>query len=384
MKVLVGLTYYPPYISGVTLYGKRLADAFSKLGHEVTVLTMQHDVSLPFHERQNGTEIFRARPLFRLSKGIISPEFWYLALRLIPKVECVHIHLPQFDSIVLALIAKIFRKKVIITYHCDIKSPGGFINGLACWLVRGLGRISSSFADKVVSYTSDYATHTKDLVAIQSKVEIVPPPVEIRLANQNFVEQFRERHLISRVFPTIGMATRLASEKGVEVLIDAMPTIIKHFPQANVLFAGQSEGVLGEQQYSELIQEKLKMSKLNRVWKEVGILTQEEMSAFYQSIDVLVVPSTNATESFGLVQIEAFLHGTPCVASDLPGVRQPVLISQMGYLVEPNDSIELADAILRIFKNSPSFKTPDLSQFSSHSVATRYTEIIQQIQARPL
>ena len=48
------------------------------------------------------------------------------------------------------------------------------------------------------------------------------------------------------------------------------------------------------------------------------------MGSFYTCIDVLVVPSINSTEAFGLVQVEAMMMGVPVVASDLPGVRVPV------------------------------------------------------------
>ena len=45
------------------------------------------------------------------------------------------------------------------------------------------------------------------------------------------------------------MVTRFASEKGVEVLLDALPTILKKYPKAQVLYAGQHENVMGEQAY---------------------------------------------------------------------------------------------------------------------------------------
>ena len=47
MKILVALTYYKPYISGLTIYAARVAEAWAKAGHEVTVLTSQHLPELP-------------------------------------------------------------------------------------------------------------------------------------------------------------------------------------------------------------------------------------------------------------------------------------------------------------------------------------------------
>ncbi len=57
------------------------------------------------------------------------------------------------------------------------------------------------------------------------------------------------------------------------------------------------------------------------------------------------MPSINSTESFGMVQVEAMICGTPVIASDLPGVRQPVKSSGMGKIVAVKDAKSLADAI---------------------------------------
>ena len=68
-----------------------------------------------------------------------------------------------------------------------------------------------------------------------------------------------------------------------------------------------------------------------------------EMAKFYPNIDLLVLPSLNSTEAFGLVQIEAMMNGVPCVASNLPGVRQPVWTHHMGRIIPIGDSKALAE-----------------------------------------
>ena len=51
MKILTVLTYYRPHTSGLTIYAERLAQAFVKRGHEVTIMTTQYDPSLPQEEQ---------------------------------------------------------------------------------------------------------------------------------------------------------------------------------------------------------------------------------------------------------------------------------------------------------------------------------------------
>jgi glycosyltransferase involved in cell wall biosynthesis len=70
------------------------------------------------------------------------------------------------------------------------------------------------------------------------------------------------------------------------------------------------------------------------------------------------VPSLNSTESFGLVQVEAMLCGTPSIASNLPGVRQPPRMTGMGEVTPIGDSEGLADAILRVIRQPQDYSRP--------------------------
>ena len=107
-------------------------------------------------------------------------------------------------------------------------------------------------------------------------------------------------------------------------------------PDARVVFAGPYEDVVGEAAYRERLTPAI--AALGDRWRFLGVLDPHAMSSFFGAIDVLVVSSINSTESFGLVQVESMLCGTPVVATNLPGVRQPVLTTGMGAIVEPADA----------------------------------------------
>jgi len=134
------------------------------------------------------------------------------------------------------------------------------------------------------------------------------------------VAAFARMHNLDGSGPVIGMAARLAAEKGVGVLLNALPRVLEVYPEARVLFAGQYRDVLGEEAYARRLAPLFRQHEER--WEFVGVLNPLQMAAFYPNLTCLVVPSLNSTETFGLVQVEAMLCGTPSIASDLPGVRR--------------------------------------------------------------
>ncbi len=355
MKILVALTYYRPHISGLTIYVERAARALAARGHEVQILTSQYDRRLPLEEVRDGVRIRRVPVWFRVSKGVIMPTIGIWATRLARWADVLWLHLPQFDAAGIALRGRLFRKPVVLTYHCDVTLPPGLINRLANIAVHLMDHLAARLADAIVTYTEDYARHSPYLSRYLHKVRVIPPPVEIPVPQPEAVAAFRARWgLENRV--VIGMAARLAAEKGVEYLLEALPHILAVYPNARVLFAGPYQNVLGEEAYARRLAPLFERYRDH--WTFVGVLEPEEMAAFFASCDVVVLPSLNATESFGLVQVEAMLCGTPVVASDLPGVRVPTQTTGMGRTVPPRDSAALARAILEVLANRPAFCRP--------------------------
>ncbi len=171
------------------------------------------------------------------------------------------------------------------------------------------------------------------------------------------------------------MAARLAAEKGVQVLLDSLPGILSRFPNATVLFAGQYKDVLGEEAYYQRLIPRIRNYEEKGHWKFLGILTPQEMAAFYPNLDVLVVPSLNSTESFGLVQIEAMMNNVPVVASNLPGVRQPVRMTGMGEIAEVGDARSLTENLLKILENHTHYRRDPaeiIQRFSPSATACAY------------
>jgi glycosyltransferase involved in cell wall biosynthesis len=382
MKILTVLTYYRPHTSGLTIYAERLAHAFVKRGHQVTVMTTQYDPSLPLKEMLNGVKVIRVPIAARISKGVIAPTFGLVVTKLVAQHDVVQMHLPQFDAPGVAFRARLFGKPAVLTYHCDLFLTRTWFNRFVNTVVNFQNNMAGILANHIVTYTQDYADNSPYLSRYASKLTPILPPVELPVPTPEAVSAFAYAHRTKERSPVIGMAARLAAEKGVEVLLDALPIILKKYPNAQVLFAGTYQYVLGEQAYSDRLMPRIREFEQQGHWTFLGNLDPIQMAAFYPNLDVLTVPSLNSTEAFGLVQIEAMLNGVPSVPSALPGVRQPVKMHGMGRISQIGDAASLAESILGVLDDPQKYQGDIDSikrSYDPDSIAQEYEKLFERL-----
>ncbi|KAF0108412.1 MAG: group 1 glycosyl transferase [Anaerolineaceae bacterium] len=382
MRILTVLTYYRPHTSGLTIYAERLARAFVKRGHQVTVMTTQYDKSLPREEMMDGVKVIRVPVALRVSKGVLAPTFGLVATKLVWQHDVVQMHLPQFDAPGVALRARLFGKPAVLTYHCDLDMPPGLFNRLVNAVVHFQNNLAGVLSDHIVTYTRDYADNSPYLSRYKHKLTAFLPPVELPAPVLGAADEFAAAHRTRGLRPVIGMAARFAAEKGVEVLLDALPKVLEKYPKAQVLFAGQFENVLSEQAYAERLTPRIRAYQASGQWTFLGVLDPQQMTAFYPNLDALVVPSLNSTEAFGLVQVEAMMNNVPCVASALPGVRRPVQMHEMGKVVPIGDPSALAEALLEIFAEKEKYRcdTAALAKlYDPDTVAQEYEQLFEEL-----
>lgn len=384
MNVLIVLTYYRPHTSGLTIYAERLARSLVQQGQQVTILTSRYERRLPAEEELDGVRVVRAPVLFRISKGVIMPTFGFLAWKLVREADVISLHLPQFDAAGVALRGRLLHKPTVLTYHCDLLLPPGVFNWVVNQVVHGMNWLAGKFAHCIVAYTQDFADNSPFLGHFRDKLRVIPPPVTLPDAGPSGAAAFAKMHNPTGQRPIIGMAARLAAEKGVGVLLEALPRILERYPDARILFAGQYQNVLGEQVYAQRLDPLIRRYEQAGQWKFLGVLNPLQMAAFYPNLDALVVPSLNSTESFGLVQVEAMLNGAPCVASDLPGVRQPVRMTGMGEIAPVGDAAGLADALLQVLDHRAVYARPRdeiAAMFAPEQTAAAYVQVFAEIDA---
>lgn len=380
MRILIGLTYYRPHYSGLTIYTERLARGLARLGHDVTVLTSRFSPDLPEREDQEGVHILRPPVLMHLSKGVIMPTLPAWALKLIREADVVNLHLPQMDAGYVSWMARMMGRPVVMTYHCDLSLPSGVINWVANKGAHLFSHMTALASNNIVTNTRDYAENSVFLRRYLDKMRYIPTPVELPSITEETVRAFKEKFGVLPGQRIIGMNARLATEKGVEYLIESMPEVLARHPNARVLHVGQYQNVLGEEKYAEKLAPLIE--RLGEHWRFLGVLSPTEQAAFFHTSEVLVLPSINSTESFGMVQVEAMTCGTPAVASDLPGVRCAVQESGMGRIVPPRDPRAIAQALIEILDHPEKYSGDGLAvrqHYASETVARQYEALFKEL-----
>lgn len=379
MNVLILLASYRPNIGGHGTYARRLARGLLERGNAVTLLVSGQERPSPA-EAEARVDLVVAPSLVQIGSFSFLPTLGLLAARLIPDHDVVNLHLPGWGAAWSAAWSRVARTPVVLTYHRDVRGLKGWFNATVGLGMRLGSRAAGLLADRIVYHTEDVARNSPYLQAFGEKTETIPPPVDVADVGEGAVAAFRKMHSLDEGGPVIGVVAQLAAGDGVDALLGALPRVMDEYPEARVLFAGDLTGAKGREVWARDLPSLF--HRYEDRWTSLGTLRPVQMAALYPNLDAIVVPAVGSTGSFCLAQAEAMLCGTPSIASDLPGMREPVRQTGMGEVVPVGDSAALAQAVIRVVSNRPQYVRPREEiekRWSTERTAAEYEALFERL-----
>ncbi len=332
MKIAFIVCTFPPYAGGMGNSASRISRLLQDK-HEVVNFTP-----------------YNLKPWLKYGHGsVLVSLLWRLK-----SFDYIYLHYPYFGTAEIVWLFKIFYKKpkLIIHYHMDVTglSLGAKILSLPSRLIR---TSLLKQADKIITSSLDYIKHSQIknfYTAYPEKFYEIPfavnleqfHPSKLKQPTQNpFLAQAKEIvNFISAKFIKknrfnflfVGGLDQAHYFKGVDILLRALAGLDKF--QFELTISGEGD----KRRDYEILALRLGLEKKI---KFVGKLSDPDLVRAYQQADLLILPSINRNEAFGLVLIEALACGVPVMASNLPGVRSIFTDGQEGLLVEPNSVFDL-------------------------------------------
>lgn len=347
MKLLIVTPYALPRMGGVERYSYELGMKLRER-YQLEVVFVSSRWSRGEDEQFDnggGAKMYKLPYLLKVSSTPVNPS-WHSRLTEIirderPDVVNGHIPVPYIADVA-ARVAQKEGVPFILTYHNDLAG-----HTLQARLFSGLykalmGRRTLGLADRVVATSPVYVERSDALRDHRGKIRIVPPGVDTSVFYKMRTGRLQRALGLDegKVVLFVGRLDKASRHKGLDDLLKAIE------------MANQSLdvhlAVVGRGDHADHYRDKAKQLGIERKATFLGYVTNEELAQYYSDTDLLVLPSLDRTEGFGMVLIEAQACGAPVIGTNVGGIPCALVDGRTGLLVPPSDVETLSKALLRI------------------------------------
>jgi glycosyltransferase involved in cell wall biosynthesis len=347
LKICITNTFFPPWRGGAETYTYNLAKNLALLGHNVEVLCA-NDPELPGKRTIDGIKVHRLR-----SRGRI------YGVPIVPKLPCelakmdadiLHANFPNpYNASIASLTSLLHDVPSVLTWHNDLPPVTLTASVIAYIHDNLIAPVYLRNFKRIISTSEPYAETSKTLQRYREKVVIIPNGVDTERFNPSIDgSQIRADHGLEdcKVILFVGALTKWHRYKGLDVLIKAFIEIQRQLDEARLLIVGDGDLKPEYQALCLTVAAKVIFA---------GNADDDELLNYYAASDLLVLPSIDRSEGFGLTLLEANATGKPVVASRVGGIPSVVKHGVNGLLVPPRDEKTLAETITNLMKDEDRF-----------------------------
>jgi glycogen(starch) synthase len=352
MRIIMLTWEYPPRIvGGISRVVHDLSDKLGEQGNEVHVVTYWEPGAKEI-EQQGKVIVHRVHTYDIATDNFIQ---WVLQLNFALIECCIKLinQTGKFDIIhshdwIVAFAARAlkhaYNMPLVSTIHATEWGRNGgihnsiqnYINGVEWWL---------TFESWKVIVNSNHMKN--EVIKIfnlpEDKIHIIPNGININKFKGIERDQIFRRRYAADNEKIVFFVGRLVNEKGVHVLVEAIPKIIHYYNDVKFIITGKGPQL-------EYLKKRVKELNIAHKVYFTGYVSEEHLKKLYKCADIAVFPSLY--EPFGIVALEGMLADIPVVVSDIGGLGEIVNHKVDGMKAYVGNSNSLADCILELLFSS--------------------------------
>jgi glycosyltransferase involved in cell wall biosynthesis len=198
----------------------------------------------------------------------------------------------------------------------------------------------------MITVNSDYMKRRLESIApdCSAKIRVIPMGIDPEKFKATEFIDIKKKYQTEHLVLSVG---RLIDWKGTIHLINAMPAVLRQFPDTVLLIIGAGP------EKETLVNRTHEISLENRI-HFLGVVDNEDLPSYYHAADVFVLPSINKsgkTEALGVVLLEAMASGCPVIGSNVGGIPDIIVDGETGFLVPEQRSDVLAERIVQMLSD---------------------------------
>ena len=340
MKVMMFTNTYLPHVGGVARSVSSYEDEFCRRGHEVRIVAPQFEgaddstgrvLRTPAIQNFNGSDFSVRIPVPGLLADFVDSF----------RPDVLHSHHPFLLGDSALRLAWSRRLPLVFTYHTMYEQYTHYVPLSSEALKRFVIQMSTEYCNlctHVIAPSESVAAVLRERGVI-TPITSIPSGVDPDFYSQGDGERFRRRFEIRDEATVIGHVGRLAPEKNLDYLAEAVGRFLHDHPQAVFLVVGSGEA---SESMQRILRDYADTSQVVFADKQTG----QDLADAYAAMDVFVFSSQSETQ--GMVLAEAMAAGVPAVALDAPGARE-IVNERNGILLPAGASTqEFAEAIAAV------------------------------------
>lgn len=337
MNIVMLTNTFTPHVSGVARSVEAFTAEYRRRGHRVLVVAPEFPampqeeidvVRIPAIQNFNGSDFSVVLPLSGLLTDVLDAF----------TPDIIHAHHPYLLGVTALRIARYRNLPLIFTHHTLYEEYTHYVPGNALKLRRFIIEAATRYAnlsDQVFAPSESIMNLLRER-GVATPITVIPTGVQLEHFAQGNGRRFRTTMGIPENAFVMGHLGRLAPEKNLKFMAEAVAAFMKTTNHAHFLLIGSGPSL-------QTIREVFTREGLNARLHIVGILVHEPLADALKAMNLFVFASKSETQ--GMVLTEAMAAGLPIVALDANGVREVVKDYKNGRLLHEESIRSFATAI---------------------------------------